>query len=141
METDNQKTILLILVALVAPFVLVGEAQANDANNWGVLQVDIKLEGKQLNRSMGIVKWDFYYPGNTDGFGGNDIEEAIFLPDMSGGFADIEGHKVTSEYSANSSRTAKHVKGYFKGTIAPGSEPNIVAELTWLFAESTVGRF
>lgn len=117
------------------------KADGNDANNWGYLNIDIRLEGKALNSSMAIVKDDLYKPGASDGIDQYDIEQTLFMPNRSGGFVDIENKKITDEVSPNSSRTAKHVKGYYNGTIKAGSEPNIIVELSWLWAEPNVGRF
>lgn len=119
-----------------------GVVLADDANNWGCLQIDVRLEGKGLNNSAYIVKHDLYYPGATDGLdSGYDTEQTLFFQNMSGGFVYLENKKLNQEISANSSRTAKHVKGYYKGKIKAGSEPNIIVELTWLYAEPNVGRF
>ncbi len=137
----KSRRIIFVILVLLCVILFGGVIRADDAANWGLLQIDIKLDGKQLNRSMGIIKDDLFHPGNTDGFGGDDTEEALFMSDRSGGFVDVEGHKVVSEFSANSSRTGKHIKGFYTGTITPGNEPNIVAELTWLYAEPTEGRF
>ena len=131
----------VLSVLLVASFFGGGVAQANDANNWGYLKIDVRLEGKQLNNSCGIVKDDLYYPNASDGLDQYDNETILFDPDESGGFVDIENKKITSEFSQNSSRTAKHVKGFYNGTIASGSEPNIIVELSWEYAEPTEGRF
>ena len=128
-----------ITYVLVSPFTAV--AQANDANNWGYFKIDVRLEGKELNSTMGIMKDDFYKPGALDGIDQYDIEQTLFLPNRSGGFVDIENKKITSEFSANASRTAKHVKGYFNGVIEPENEPNITVELSWLYADPTIGRF
>lgn len=137
------KTSFFLIVLLVGAFFggRAAEGDANDANNWGYLNIDIRLEGKALNSSMAIVKDDFYKPGASDGIDQYDIEQTLFMPNRSGGFVDIENKKLTDEVSANSSRTAKHVKGYYKGNIKAGSEPNIIVELSWLWAEPTEGRF
>ena len=132
--------VIFILLGVSSPFGGTAKA-ADDANNWGYLKIDVRLEGKNLNRSLYIVKDDFVYLGTSDNLDYKDIEQTLFTPNRSGGFVDIENKKITSEYSPNSSRTAKHVKGYYEGTIVPGSEPNIIVELSWLDAEPNKGRF
>jgi len=116
-------------------------ADVNDANNWGYLQIDVRLESKGLNRSVYIVKDDLCYPGALDGIDQYDTEETIFLPNRSGGFSDVENKKIIDDTRQNSSRTAVHIKGYYKGTIKAGSEPNIIVELSWDSPEHNVGRF
>ncbi len=135
------KTSFFLLVLLVASFFGGGVAQANDANNWGALKIDIRLEGKQLNHSLYIVKDDLYKPGASDGIDSWDTEQTLFLQDRSGAFSDVENKKLRTDTRANASRTAAHVKGFHNGTIAPGSEPNIIVELSWQYAEPDVGRF
>ncbi len=137
----------VLLVVLVGGLCGGGEAGANDANNWGCLQIDVRFEGKQLNNSAYIVKHDLYYPGATDGIdppqGSTqyDTELLLFKQNRSGGFVDVENKKLDQEVSANSSRTGKHVKGFYKGNIQAGSEPNIIVELSWLWAEPYIGKF
>ena len=127
---------------LAIPFFLAGEAKANGDPNWGYLQIDVRLEGKNLNNSVYIVKDDLYYPGATDGLDpGYDTEQTLFLSNMSGAYVLIEGKKLNQEVSANSSRTGKHVKGFHNGEIPLGQEPNITVELSWLDPEPDEGRF
>jgi len=137
-----EKRISSIVVILFCTLLFGGVAKANDdANNWGCLNIVVKLEGKDISYSLGIVKHDLFYPGATDGIDDHDTIGTLFHSGMSGAFVDIEGNKVVTEYSANSSRTAKHVKGFYNGTIASENEPNIIVELSWLWAEPDVGRF
>lgn len=131
-----------IVVILFCALLFGGVAQANDANNWGYLKIDVRLEGKELNRTLEVVKDDLWYPEATDGIdAGYDFEQISFDPDKSGGYILVSNTKLSQEVSANSSRTGKHVKGFYNGTITPGSEPNIVVELSWLWADPDVGRF
>ena len=136
-----EKRVSSIVMSLFCSLLFGGVAQANDANNWGYLKIDVRLEGKALNTSMAIVKNDLYKPGASDGIDSWDTEQTLFLQDRSGAFSDVENKKLTQDVRANSSRTAAHNKGYYKGTITPGSEPNITVELSWLYADPTVGRF
>ena len=117
------------------------KADANDANNWGYLRIDVKLEGKGLNHSLHITKDDEYYLGALDGIDGYDIEQTLFRSNRSGGFSDVENKKLMDDFRSNSSRTAAHVKGFYKGNVQAGSEPNIIVELSWLWAEPNIGRF
>ena len=140
----KKEKFLIILMAITAPFViaeLADVAKADESANWGYLKIDIRLEGKQLNSSMAIVKDDLYKPDANDFIDSWDTEQTLFDSNKSGGYVLVSNKKLSQEVSANSSRTGKHIKGYFKGTIAEGSEPNMVAELTWLYAEPTEGRF
>ena len=94
-----------------------------------------------MSYSLDMVKHDLHYPGASDGLDQYDTEGTFFDPGLPATFVDIEGKKIVGECSPNSSRTAKHVKGIYNGTITPGSEPNIIVELSWLWAEPNVGRF
>lgn len=143
MKMQRGKIILITLAVLAVAELLGREAKAdvNDANNWGYLKIDVRLEGKQLNHSLGITKDDEFYPGALDGIDGYDIEQVLFWQNRSGAFSDVENKKLMDDFRSNSSRTSAHVKGFYKGNIKAGSEPNIIVELSWLWAEPTVGRF
>ena len=130
-----------IVMILFCALLFGGVAQANDANNWGYLKIDVRLEGKEMGNSVGITKDDSCYPDTNDLIDTHDIEEVLFWSDRSGGYSLVAGKKLGDDFRQNSSRTPVHVKGYFNGTIASENEPNITVELSWLWAEEDVGRF
>jgi hypothetical protein len=128
------KISLFALVLLSATFFGGAKAKANGDPNWGYLTFRTKLSstGDQTNRALTVVKDDELYSGATDGFDlGIDIEESVYLPGLPGNVSDVDGRNCYWDVTQNSSRTARRIKGFYNGTIEPGSEPNIIVEFSW----------